>query len=395
MKKIVIVALMFVSMLSSRAQAQTQTQTDFARTIVPTGGQAGNVSYSLGQTFAQQKKSSSGFEVAEGVQQAQILYNNIVLDGCQNTPAVMLPQIAESTGFFRGYDNTMTFNGSTLHVLPAGHYDSTGVNGRHYSWNASFNYDSVTTLLLDVWPIYEVYDSISLSQAEMITRELSQGVNGPRFLTTIHGCDSLVHYYVLTCGEPIADADGNHYNTISVGPYCWMQQNLQTRHYANGDTVIGNMIYYSFDYPDEAANLEQYGCLYTWYSAVGIPENSTNAPTVDLNGFVQGICPDGWHIPTEENMAALADFGAPALKSTILWLYPGNNGTGFTAYPAGLFNPNTNRFENLLGETRYWTESAFSTTTAENGAITFGCDELLLDNHPKNYGFSVRCVKNN
>lgn len=380
---------MFVSLLSLRAQ------TDFARAVVPTGGQAGNVSYSLGQTFAQQKKSASGSEVTEGVQQAQILYNNMVLDGCQNAPAVMLPEITESTGFFQGFDNTMTFNGVVLHVLPAGHYDSTGVDGRHYSWNASFNYDSVATLLLDVWPIYEGYDSISLSQTEMITRELSQGVNGPRFLTTIHGCDSLVHYYVLTCGEPIADADGNRYYTLSVGPDCWMQQNLQTQHYADGDTVAGNMIYNSLDYPDVAANLAQYGRLYTWYSAVRLPENSTSAPATDVNGFVQGICPDGWHIPTERNMESLADFGAPALKSTILWLQPGNNSTGFTAYPAGLFNPNTNRFENLLGETRYWTESASSTATAENGVIANICDELLIDSLTKNYGFSVRCVKNN
>ncbi len=389
MKKIFILLLMFVFLLSLRAQ------TDFARAVVPTGGQAGNVSYSFGQTFAQQKKSASGSEVTEGVQQAQILYNNMVLDGCQNEPAVMLPKITESTGFFQGFDNTMTFNGVVLHVLPAGHYDSTGVNGRHYSWNASFNYDSVTTLLLDVWPIYEMNDTISLSQTEMIIRELSQGSNGPQFLTTIHGCDSIVYYYVLTCGEQIADADGNHYNTLSIGPDCWMRQNLQTQHYANGDTVVGNMIYSSLDYPDEAANLEQYGRLYTWYSAVRLPENSTNVPETDLNGFVQGICPDGWHIPTEENMAALADLGAPALKSTVLWLQPGNNSTGFTVYPAGLYNPNTNRFENLLGETRYWTGTAPTTATAVNGAITNGCEEFLLDSQTKNYGFSVRCVKNN
>ena len=382
-------------MLISACLLTTQAQTDFARAVVPTGGQAGNVSYSLGQTFAQQKKSASGSEVTEGVQQAQILYNNMVLDGCQNAPAVMLPEITESTGFFQGFDNTMTFNGVVLHVLPAGHYDSTGVNGRHYSWNASFNYDSVTTLLLDVWPIYEANDTVTLSQVEMITRELSPGINGPIFLTTIHGCDSIVYYYVLTCGGQIADADGNRYNTLSIGPNCWIQQNIQTQHYANGDTVVGNMIYYSPEHPDEAANLVQYGRLYTWYSAVGLPENSTSTPTADVNGFVQGICPNGWHIPTEENMASIAYYGAPALKSTILWLRPGNNSTGFTAYPAGIYNPNTNRFENLLGETRYWTESASSTTTAENGAITNGCDELLIDSNAKNYGFSVRCVKNN
>ena len=389
MKKIFILSLMFVSLLSLRAQ------TDFARAFPPTCGQAGNVSYSFGQPFFQQLRSATGAEVSEGVQQAQILYSNIVQDGCQNAPDMMLPTFADNTGFFRGYDNAMTFNGAILHVLPAGHYDSTDVDSRHYSWTSQFNYDSVTTLLLDVWPIYEVNDTLRLYVDDMRGFEPGGGPENDRTLPSIHSCDSLVHYYVLTCGEEVADADNNPYSTLFVGPYCWTQQNLYPTHYTGGAPIPNSMIYYSVEHPDSAANLAQYGRLYTWYSAVGLPENSSSAPAADANGFVQGICPIGWHIPTERNMESLTDFGAPALKSTILWLQPGNNSTGFTAYPAGLFNPNTNRFENMLGETRYWTESAPTTAVAVNGAITNGCEELLLDSQLKNYGFSVRCVKNN
>ena len=310
--------------------------------------------------------------------------------GCQNADSLMLPTITDNTGFFQGYDNTMEFNGTTLHVLPAGHYDSTDVNSRHYSWNGPFNYDSVTTLVLDIWPIYEVNDTLRLDIHDM--RGFDVGDND-RWLATIHDCDSLVHYYVLTCGEDITDANGNVYNTLFVGPYCWTQQNLKPTNYMSGDE-INNMIYYSPEHPDEAANLEQYGRLYTWYSAVGLPEGSTADPALVDGEFVQGLCPDGWHIPNEHNMSSLVSFGAPALKSTILWLQPGNNSTLFTAYPAGFYNPNTDRFENMLGETHYWTTQNEGPTTAKSGVLSNNCDELLIDTNAKNYGFSVRCVKN-
>lgn len=390
-KQLRLICLLWLSVGLLSAQAQT----DFARAFPVACGQAGNVFYSFGQLFYQQLKSATGSEVAEGVQQAQILYNNIVLDGCQNAPSVMLPEITESTGFFQGFNNTMTFNGVVLNVLPSGHYDSTGVDGRHYSWEGPFNYDSVTTLLLDVWPIYEVNDTLRLYVDDMRGFQPGGGSENDRNLPTIHDCDSLVHYYVLTCGEQVADADNNYYNTLFVGPYCWTQQNLYPTHYANGDTILHNMIYYSLEHPDEDDNLAQYGRLYTWYAAVGLPEGSTANPALVDGVFVQGLCPNGWHIPTADNMASIAYYGAPALKSEILWLQPGNNSTGFTAYPAGVFNPNTNRFENLLGETRYWTETAPTTSIADNDAITNNCNELLIDSNVKNYGFSVRCVKNN
>ena len=385
MKRIFILFLMFVSLLSLRAQ------TDFARTFSSACGQAGNVSFTLGQPFYQQVSNASGLEVAEGVQQAQILYKNLVLEGCQNADTMMQPAFTNATGFMRGISQEMTFNGRPLTVLPAGHYDSTDVESRHYSWDGPFNYDSVTTLVLDVWPIYEGYDTLRLDIHNL--EPWKEGDNDT-MLATIHDCDSLMHIYVLTCGEEITDVDGNIYNTLFVGPYCWTQQNLLPARYSDGDDIPNSMIYYSPEHPDEAANLSQYGRLYTWYSAVNVPEGSTSSPALVDGVFVQGICPDGWHIPSERNMVSLTGFGAPALKSTILWLQPGDNSTGFTSYPAGFYNPNTDRFENMLGETHYWTTQNEGSALAKSGVLSNNCDEVLIDTNSKNYGFSVRCVKN-
>ena len=313
----------------------------------------------------------------------------MVLDGCQNDPD--LPAIKSTTGFFQGYDNTMTFNGETLHVLPAGHYDSTDVDSRHYSWNGPFNYDSVATLVLDVWPIYELYDTLRLDLSDM--HGYHEDDNDTRYLTTAHGCDSLMHIYVLTCGDTIQDADNNTYYSRFVGRYCWTKQNLYPTHYTNGDSIPNSMIYYSLEHPDEDANLDQYGRLYSWYSAVNVPENSTDAPYANEYGFVQGLCPTGWHIPSARNMNSLRQFDASALKSTNLWLQPGNNSTLFTAYPAGIYNPAADRFENLLGETRYWTTQSVGDTSANAGMLLYSCDQEVTEAQTKSHGFSVRCVK--
>lgn len=369
------------------AQAQT---TVGAQTFSTASGQAGQVSFVCGQPFFQQTTNVSGVEVSEGVCQAQIVYDTIVLAGCQNEENVSPDTLVKKYDFFKGYTGTIAFNGENLHILPAGHYDSTDLASRHYNWDGPFNYDSVTTMVLDVWPIYEVYDTLRLDLSDM--RGYDEGDND-RILQTVHECDSLVHYYVLTCGDSVEDFDGNTYYSLFVGPYCWFQQNLQSEHYSNPEGLPApNRIYYSPEYSNTSANLAQYGRLYTWYAAVGLPEGSTNSPTTDEYGLVQGLCPDGWHIPTERNVSTLAYFGAPALKSENLWLQPGDNSAGFTSYPAGFYNPNTNRYENLLGETRYWTDQNSGTESAWNCSIS-SCDELLTDVKTGNYGFSIRCVK--
>lgn len=391
MKKLLILTA-FLSILIHFAQAQTEG----VRTFSTACGQAENVSFVFGQPFYLQTTGSSGLEVAEGVCQAQIMYKDYVLEGCQNDTLLSPEYLADHYGFFRDYQGTIPFNGRDLHILPAGYYDSTDVDARHYSWTAQYNYDSVTTLVVNVHPIYEMWDTLRLYVDDM--NGFDPGDND-RSLATQYGCDSLVHYFVLTCGEVVADGDGNEYNTLFVGPYCWTLQNMKSTHYANadglqGDTVLNNRIYYSSEYPDIAANLEQYGRLYSWYSAMRVPEGSTEPVAYDTADFVRGICPIGYHIPTAANMESLADVGTSALKSTDLWIIPGNNSTGFTAYPAGLYNPNTGRFENLLGETRFWTSENVGGALATSAGATFSCNEIIFQNNSKDYGFSIRCVKN-
>jgi uncharacterized protein (TIGR02145 family) len=106
-------------------------------------------------------------------------------------------------------------------------------------------------------------------------------------------------------------------------------------------------------YPDVAKHDSVFGLLYTWYSAVRVPEGSSTLPTPDANGNVQGICPDDWHVPSQTEWELLSAYSANALKSDSLWLSPnsGTNATGFNALPAGTFSGATDRFIDLYGFT--------------------------------------------
>ncbi len=85
------------------------------------------------------------------------------------------------------------------------------------------------------------------------------------------------------CGTPI-NHDGILYNTIKIGDQCWFQENL------NYETVTG-----SWCYENNKENCEKYGRLYDWETAM----NGSNEEKA------QGVCPQDWHVPTDEDFKIL------------------------------------------------------------------------------------------
>lgn len=368
------ICLLLSSMLTLTLSAQNiQTVNGFA----VADGQAGNVTYSYGQLFSHQVRATDGADLVTGVQQAQFIHEDIDTAFCQN-------DVKPVAGFdFHSVD-------AEGNLIQAGQYDSA-----HYC-PSSLNYDSLTEITLTVWPVYEKFDTLYLSHTEMTERSFEPGRND-RLLSSIHDCDSLIHYMIYVCQFPIVrDGDGHNYDNLWLGHECWTSSNLQATRYTDGSDAP-NMIYNSNLFPNTADNIATYGRLYTWQSAVGLPEGSSEMParTADGNHFVQGICPTGWHIPTSDNAALFAALPADMLKSTSLWLTPGNNEMGFDARPAGFYNPNTDRFENLLGYTHYWSDQSVSLTAASSCTIAYGCNVVLTEDRNRQQGLSIRCVKDN
>ena len=196
--------------------------------------------------------------------------------------------------------------------------------------------------------------------------------------------------HVLPCGpgDTVTDVDGNKYTTLPVAGYCWTKQNLRT----NSDSASS--------YNDVAANGVTYGLLYPWYDAVKVQPDGSQEPTV-VDGYVQGICPDNWHLPTMEEFAALSTVKTQDLRDTTLWIDPraneNTNLSEFTALPAGKYNSSLSRYEDLGTETSWWSTTFYKTgskiTTAKVFVCGWYCEGVLEEILPIKDKVSVRCVK--
>ncbi len=406
MKKIIFTfCLMFIAGVLAAQTAPT------ARGFSSAASTGTHVSFAAGQTFFGQPSTADG-SVSEGIMHAQLIRKDLELAGCQTDNAVSPSTVFNTTNFFQGYEGIpITIKGVNYIVFPAGIYDSTTYDGLHYNWDSQYNYDSLTTLLLTIYPVYELFDTLYLDSTvlanyaydvlQLPTTEnpLHGGPNEYDLQTVNHGCDSIMNFYVKLCGGTLKDIDGNEYASVFIGEhpyrYCWTTSNMRTTLYPDGSDVP-NMIYYSNMHDNEADNLETYGRLYTWYAAVNLPDGSTATPPTNTNGgFVTGLCPTGWHIPDSLNMYSLMRIDANDLRSTDLWLInDGTNITGFNARPAGFYNSFNHRFENLLGETHFWSCIPYGSIIAATCSLYSGCTVSQKNLFPKDNAVSVRCVKN-
>ena len=192
----------------------------------------------------------------------------------------------------------------------------------------------------------------------------------------------------------------------------WMAENLNYRYL--GPTADEDSS--SFCYDNDPANCTKYGRLYLWSAAMDsagiIKGNTANGcgyySECSLSGTVRGVCPKGWHLPSEAEWSALftAVGGKSAartkLKSASGWNSSGN-GTddfGFSALPAGYRYENGSYYGE--GKIAYFWSSSFSSSTdninndyADRRYLYYNNDPPAHDrsNNNEDEGYSVRCLK--
>lgn len=202
-------------------------------------------------------------------------------------------------------------------------------------------------------------------------------------------CQQRVVIAFPQCPDAV-DCEGNIYRGVRIGCDCWTERNLESTKYSDCADIPNVYEYATHLHPDTAANVSTFGRLYTFEAAVR--DSADNG-----HGHIQGICPDGWYLPTPEKYAQLNTYEAPALKSPHYWVDGGgDNSTGFSALPAGYYNGEKNRFEGLHSETYFWSTQKVNSATGESlFLIRHHCDYVLEVLNYSGLGYSIRCIKEN
>jgi uncharacterized protein (TIGR02145 family) len=215
------------------------------------------------------------------------------------------------------------------------------------------------------------------------------------------------------CGtSTIPDIDGNVYNTVLIGTQCWMKENLKTTTYKNGipipnvtdagawsNLTTGAYVWYNNDINWK----DSYGALYNWYAV-----NNQN-----------GLCPEGWHVPSNNEWTALTTFiggtsspngnklkscrqiNSPLGGDCNTTVHPrweqhnthyGTDDYGFSGLPGGYrFSNGTFAFIGNYGW--WWSSTEASSSLAWFRMLYYDTGNVFANDSGKQNGFSVRCLK--
>jgi uncharacterized protein (TIGR02145 family) len=210
-----------------------------------------------------------------------------------------------------------------------------------------------------------------------------------------------------TCGQAVNYA-GESYPTVQIGTQCWMAKNLNVGTMKNSSAAVdsqrNNGILEKYCYNNDPANCTTFGGLYQWAEAVQYQNGASNysSPNPTFTGNVRGICPIGWHIPSEVEWNTLeagvggASNAGSALKSTSnLWWSPNigaNNNSGFSALPGGL-RSNDGSFYFSGIHALFWSSTQSSAIEVYLRNLTYDQYLSARNRNPKDLGFSIRCLK--
>ncbi len=208
------------------------------------------------------------------------------------------------------------------------------------------------------------------------------------------------------CGDPL-EYQGYDYETVQLHDQCWFAENLRSENYDNGDAIPSGLgdsewsttnsgavaVYgedtgcYNYspdiDACDPAQSLEEYGRLYNWHA-------------VD---DARGLCPSGWHVPTDGEWTVMTDFlggvsvAGVKMKTTYGWASNSNgtNSSGFSGLPGGDRSLDGNFF--MAGHVGYWWSSSPNGSGAWDRALYFLSGVVGRNGNFQRGGLSVRCVR--
>jgi len=196
---------------------------------------------------------------------------------------------------------------------------------------------------------------------------------------------------------------GGYYRTVKIGDQCWLKENL------NVGTMIKESVIptdnkitekYCFDY--NPSNCDIYGGLYLGVEAIQYIKGDINTDDPKTNKLVRGICPTGWHIPSDNEFAILADYlggagiagGKLKESGTTHWRETSKdvtNSSGFTALPAGFTYSHGYQYLGTLLD--LWTSTVTGYSMQARGLVMYNLEFKQQYNNQYGNGNAIRCLK--
>ena len=221
------------------------------------------------------------------------------------------------------------------------------------------------------------------------------------------------------CGNP-KGYQGYEYQTVLIGDQCWFAENLRNEFYTNGEPIDSNLSSNEWQWTSSGAV-----SVYTDEDAWNCPDNMTCSNDESLqewgrlyNWFAvddsRGLCPVGWHVPTQEDWTTLTDelggaqVAGHLMKSSSGWgadgyanyISNGSNSSGFTGLPGGeRCRSCGGAFTNAGAQGVWWLSSSLESINSNNNSSaptrklsleSFSCSNSFNE---INDGASVRCVQ--
>ncbi len=200
-------------------------------------------------------------------------------------------------------------------------------------------------------------------------------------------------------GKLIDSRDDNEYGVALIGNLYWMTDNLRYADSSSTSNLKGN----SWCYNNDPKECQKHGRLYSWNAAMDLGEKDKLDP---YSSTYQGICPEGWHLPSSNDWSALESYVdanngnegvGTSVKSIEGWdesesAETPKNRFGFNATASGRRNNDGSTFMSTGQQGFFWTSNVRDEGTAYGWNLRHDIDLLQQGYYYKDHGLSVRCV---
>jgi uncharacterized protein (TIGR02145 family) len=194
---------------------------------------------------------------------------------------------------------------------------------------------------------------------------------------------------------PVLIYGGEEYPTVKIDKQCWMAKNLNIG-IMIGDSIdmTDKNVIEKYCYNNDTANCNVFGGLYQWDEVMQYQSEEGS----------QGICPEGWHIPTNREFVDLFIYADNYYEYLIenqdtIWRDVEQseyfNLTGFSALPAGMKNLSTD-YSSFYGHNYFsvfWCSKELDNQIPICFEVPNDYGEIGVTYFDKKHGLSIRCIK--